>query len=236
MSAWRPKATKREFTTGQGHELSDGPSLETRFASDLPAECLLDFQSQLERRGRPASAPGADRRLAVFSRSLWLARITTFGVGLVFILSLVGSQVLCLYRDYCFRVKPSTSPVAIEMSFPVAIVLMLVIVPFLLASLRLRVRELLIVSFLLCGGTAAALFIGGIWALSTLSPTLLDQEAALSYNSLKLYERKAYPGGVSESRWRCVKALPCVCVCVCVCARVYLAVSRPSVLQVNCER
>lgn len=208
MAVRRPQRQVREFTTGEGHQLGEMPNISTRFANEFPPECALDLvKSRLDFHGRPAATSGADRRLAVFSRALWLGRLATALFGLTLIVTICGMQAMCMFRDYCFRNKPATSPIALAMAFPVAAVVVFILVPLGLASLKLRLRWLLGAASVLLVAACVAMFVGSIWLLATTEPEALATTVSTSWDRLTILERRAYRGGPSEN-WH-VAAFAC---------------------------
>jgi uncharacterized membrane protein YhhN len=103
-----------------------------------------------------------------------------------------------MFRDYCFRNKPATSPVALAMAFPVAAVVVLVLAPLGLTALKLRMRWLLGGSIVLLVGCCVAMFIGSVWLLATTEPQALASTVSSAWARLTVLEKRAYRGGEGE--------------------------------------
>ncbi len=199
MSARRPRVIRKEFTTGDGLDLGKPVNISTRFANEYPPECALDMvKSRLDYHGRPAGAPGADRRLATFSRGIWVQRLATFLFSVTIIVTASGMLSFCLFRDYCFRNKPAASPVVLVLAFPVAAVVMFCLGPLGLTAISLRMRGCMAFTVLFLVACCVTLLVGSILALTTLEPDTISRVSTAGWASLSPLEKRAYTGGIGE--------------------------------------
>ncbi|KAA0168674.1 hypothetical protein FNF28_02413 [Cafeteria roenbergensis] len=201
MSARRPRVIRKEFTTGDGLDLGKPVNISTRFANEYPPECALDMvKSRLDYHGRPAGAPGADRRLATFSRGIWVQRLATFLFSVTIIVTASGMLSFCLFRDYCFRNKPAASPVVLVLAFPVAAVVIFCLGPLGLTAISLRMRGCMAFTVLFLVACCVTLLVGSILALTTLEPDTISRVSTAGWASLSPLEKRAYTGGIEELR------------------------------------
>jgi hypothetical protein len=94
-------------------------------------------------------------------------------------LSIVSVEVMCLYREMCFRSTYATSvDLATRAAFPIAAVAVLVVFPLAAVSVRLHRVWLVGLSAVVTGLCAVALLIGSIWAFGDVGSSAALDEAA----------------------------------------------------------